>query len=207
MSNDKNDKDDGYEPVVGFSVPIKRVLGHEERPKNPDGSRSGSLFMTIEGCSFKDGALQGSAAVTVGAPSVVINVLGENHDYLTSSRTSSRYIVSAHDIVQVAINAHKARMAKDKPSDDSGSSGLADPKTISALRRISRMVWTEVGKARNPFLSGTMYGGRNNRRIDEKFAAWNVTQVELGRALFNVVINDETPDLGLINRALDFLES
>lgn len=40
MSSEGDDKDDGYEAVVGFSVPIRRVLGHEERPENPDGSRT-----------------------------------------------------------------------------------------------------------------------------------------------------------------------
>jgi hypothetical protein len=196
MSDKKDDEDDGFEAVVGFSVPIKRVLGHEERPENPDGSRTGSLFMTLEGCTFKEGELHGSVAATVGAPSVVIEVEGKDRDYLTTSRTSSRYIVSAHDIVQAAVNAHKARMA-----------GTVTPDVNSVLRRLARMVWIQVGKARNPLFDQMISSGRNDRDVNERFGTWNTTQVELGRALYRVVFEGAEPGLELINRALDFLES
>lgn len=189
-------KDDGCEAVVGFSVPIKRVLGHEERPENPDGSRTGSLFMTLEGCTFEEGELRGSAAATVGAPSVVVEIAREERDYLTTSRTSSRYVVSAHDIVQTAVDAHKARMA-----------GMVTPDVNGVLRRLARMVWIQVGKVCNPLLGQVMSSGRNDRAVNDRFAAWNTTQVELGRALYRVVFEGAEPDLGLINRALDFLES
>lgn len=237
-----DDKDDGYKPVVGFSVPLQRVLGHEEVPENPDGSRTGSLFMTIEGCTFSVDGLKVRAAATVGAPSVVVEIIGADRDYLTSSKSSSRYIVSAHDIVQVAIDAHKARMAKDAPVDNraldaaqveteaglkyharrwnTGHSSTADlehaaiefAKTVDSgaaatLRRMARLVWIQVGKARNPLLHQVMSSGMNDRQVNERFSAWNTTQVELGRALFHVVFNDGTPDLGLIKRALDFIES
>lgn len=228
-----DDKDDGYEPVAGFSVPIKRVLGHEERPENPDGSRSGSLFMTIGGCTFNVDGLKGSVAATVGTPTVVVEIVGADRDYLTSSKTSSRFIVSAHDIAEVAINAHKARMGTAAPVDG-GSSMLefharrwntghsstadlehaavefakaADPGSVKVLRRLARLVWIQVGKARNPLLDQVMSSGMNDRLVNERHATWNSTQVEFGRALFRVVFNNGAPDLGLINRALDFLES
>lgn len=234
MSDDKNDKNKGYEPVVGFSIPIKRVLGHDEVPENPDGSRTGSLFMTIEGCTFSVDGLKGNAAACAGAPIVVVEIIGADRDYLTSSKSSSRFIVTAHDIVQVAINAHKARMTKDEPSGDAGSGGLqfhaqrwntghsstadlehaaiefaksADPGSVETLRRLARLVWVRVGKARNPLLDQVMSSGMNDLLVNERFAAWNTTQVELGRALFHVVFNDGAPDLGLIKRALDFIES
>lgn len=230
MSDKNDDKDDGYETVAGFSIPIKRVLGLEERPENPDGSRTGSLFMTLEGRTFKEGELHGSAAVTVGAPTVVVEIVGADRDYLTSSKTSSRFVVRAHDIVQVVINAHKARMGKVEP----GSGGLqfharrwntehsstedlecaaieyarvADPRLTDTLRRLARLVWIQVGKVRNPLLDQVISSGRNDHDVNERFATWNTTQVELGRALFHVVFDSSEPDLGLINKALDFLES
>lgn len=199
----KDDKDDGYEPVVGFSVPLKRVLGHDERPENPDGSRTGSLFMTLEGCTFEHDGVQGSAAATVGAPTVVVEVIDGKRDYLTKSRSSSRFIVDAHDIVQVAVNAHKARMSRtgsdpnDKPDD---------PSMDKVLRRLTRLVWIMVGKAQNPLLHQVMSCSQSDRLLKES-AAWSATQVELGRAMFRIVFHDEPPDLALINRALDFVGS
>ncbi len=238
MSDDKND---GYEPVVGFSIPFRRVLGHEERPENSDGSRSGSLFMTIEGCTFKNGNRQGSAAATVGAPSVVVEVIEGDRDYLTSSKSSSRFIVDVHDIVQVALDAHEARMLGAAPVLDTvehwkqvavrldnekhaamdevtrcstiALENARERDTLRAqmnpvvLQRLARLVWIRVGKARNPLLDQAMSSGQSDLLVNERFAAWNVAQLELGRALFNVVFNDGAPDLGLINRALDFLES
>lgn len=106
---DKDDDDEGYESVVGLSVPFKRVLDIDERPVNPDGSRTGSMFMTIEGCTFTHEGCRGSAAATVGAPSVVVEV--------SSDGVESRYIVDAHDIVQAAIKAHKARCASTSPKE------------------------------------------------------------------------------------------
>lgn len=194
MSDDN--KNDGYELAVGFSVPMKRVLGHDERPENPDGSRTGSLFMTIDGCTFKDGSLEGSAAATVGAPTVVVEIVEGVRDYLTSSKSSSRYVVSAHDIVQAAVDAHRSRMA-----------GVVPPDADRVLRRLAQRVWIDVGKASNPLLNQVMSSGINDLQVNERFAAWNAAQVELGRALWRVVFHDEPPDLGLINRALDFLES
>lgn len=196
MASDDDNERGAYTPVIGFSIPFQRVLGHEERPENPDGSRSGSLFMTIEGCTFQHDGLKGSAAVTVGAPTVVVEIMGEERDHLTSSRTSSRYVVAAHDIVEVALNAHKARMA-----------GTVTPDVDAVLRRLARLVWTQVGKAQNPLLHQVMSSGLGDHHVRERFATWNSTQVELGRALFHVVFNNGKPDLGLINQALDFLES
>jgi hypothetical protein len=222
MSDD--DKDDGYALAVGFSVPIKRVLEIDERPENPDGSRTGSMFMTIEGCTFEDGGLKGSAAATVGAPTVVVEIV--------EGKSSSRFVVSAHDIVQVAINAHKARMGKAEPADGSGGlqfharrwntghsstadleraaiefARAADPNAVSALRRLARLVWIQIGRMQNPLLNQVMSSGQADAVVNERFAAWNSTQVELGRALFHIVFRDGAPDLALINRALDFLES
>lgn len=237
MSNDdkNDDQDDGYEAVLGFSVPIKRVLGHDERPENPDGSRTGSLFMTIEGCTFQDGDLKGSAAATVGAPTVVVEIVGKDRDYLTSSKASSRYVVSVHDVVKVAIDAHKARMATktkpDKSDEDkaagalkyiaqnwnTGHASTADllraaldyGKAVSGgsdvLKRLTRLVWIEVGKAHNPLLHQVM--SDHDPAVRERFSAWNTTQVELGRALMRVVFDHDAPDLALLKRALDFLES
>jgi hypothetical protein len=233
MSGKDDDKDDGYEAVVGFSVPLKRVLGSEERPENPDGSRTGSLFMTIEGCTFKEGGLHGSAAATVGAPTVVVEIVGEERDYLTSSRTSSRFVVDVHDIVETAVKAHKARMVPDavrcrysdcpeKHPEATGVEQVTCPRcrndlglpllgaslnSSDVLRRLARLVWIKVGKMKNPLIDQMISSGRNDRVVNEQFAAWGATQVALGRALFKIVCNDGEPDLGLINRALDFLES
>lgn len=99
---------EAYVPVTGFSIPFKRVLEAEERPANPDGSRSGSLFMTIEGCSYEDKEhkVSGGAAATCGAPNVVITVKSEDG-------RSSQYLVEAREIITAAIEAHLAR--KDWP--------------------------------------------------------------------------------------------
>ena len=106
MSNE-DDERSAYVPVPGFSIPLERVLDIEERPVNPDGSRSGSMFLTIDGCTFTGDDIEGDAASTCGAPSVVVTVRGPG-------KRESRYMVSAKAIIKVAIEAHKAR--KDWPA-------------------------------------------------------------------------------------------
>lgn len=106
MSDDDDEKDDAsYEAVPGFAVPIKRVREMDERPANPDGSRTGSMFMTLPGCTFDHNGVKGYAAASVGAPSVIIEV-GDHLD------GGSRYIVDVRDMIQAALNAHAARVAK-----------------------------------------------------------------------------------------------
>lgn len=104
MSEDEDeDEDDSYEAVPGFTIPIKRVREIEEMPENPDGSRTGSMFMTIHGCTFDHDGVKGSAAASVGAPSVIIEV----GDHL---KGGSRYVVDVRDMIRAATAAHAARM-------------------------------------------------------------------------------------------------
>lgn len=90
---------------------------------------------------------------------------------------------------------------------DKGIEDTPEENAWYGVRRLARLVWVRVGKARNPLLDQVMSSGMNDLLVNERFAAWNTTQVELGRALFHVVFNDGAPDLGLIKRALDFIES
>lgn len=106
MSDDDDDERSSYVAVPGFSIPFERVLEVEERPVNSDGSRTGSMFLTIDGCTFIGDGCKGDICATVGAPSVVITVKGPKGK-------ASRYLVSAKSMVEVAIKAHKAR--KDWP--------------------------------------------------------------------------------------------
>jgi hypothetical protein len=103
MSNDHEKDDDAYEAVAGFMIPFKRVRETDERPENPDGSRTGSLFMTMPGCTFDDDGIKGSAAACLGAPSVIIEI----GDHLEGG---SRYAVDVRDMIRAAIAAHKARV-------------------------------------------------------------------------------------------------
>lgn len=110
---DKDDDDGAYTPVVGFFVPIKRVLGMDERPESADGTRHGSMFLTMEGCTFECDGIKGDAAGCVGAPSVVISI----GDADSSVERGNRYIVDIKDMIETAITAHKAREAGASPSD------------------------------------------------------------------------------------------
>lgn len=104
--DDDDDERSSYVPVPGFSIPFERVLDAEERPVNPDGSRTGSMFLTIEGCTFMHDGITGDAASTCGAPNVVVTVRGPG-------KRESRYLISAEDMIKTAVLAHKAR--KDWP--------------------------------------------------------------------------------------------
>lgn len=74
-----------------------------------------------------------------------------------------------------------------------------------ALRRITRLLWIQVGGARNPLLTQVLSSEQSDTEVNAKYVAWNTEQVELGRALFQVVLRQGAVDLALINRALDFL--
>lgn len=102
MTQKDDDDDDHYEPVTGFTIPFKRVLEPEERPANPDGSRSGSMFMTIGGCTFDHNGVKGSAAASIGAPTVIIEIGDHLHG-------GSRFVVDVRDMICATIAAHKAR--------------------------------------------------------------------------------------------------
>ena len=102
MADDDEDDLGSSVPVPGFSIPFERVLDAEERPVNPDGSRTGSMFLTIDGCTFTDDDVEGDAASTCGAPNVVVTVRGPD-------KRKSQYMVSAKAIIRAAIEAHKAR--------------------------------------------------------------------------------------------------
>jgi hypothetical protein len=105
LSEDKDEVDGAYEAVAGFTIPFKRVLEHDERPANPDGSRIGSLFMTIEGCTFDHNGVKGSAAACLGAPTVIVEV----GDHM---KGGSRFAVDVRDMIKAAIAAHAARVGK-----------------------------------------------------------------------------------------------
>ena len=75
------------------------------------------------------------------------------------------------------------------------------------LRRLTQLVWIKLGKARNPLLNQVMSCSSADDVVVARFTAWNTTRLELGRALFHVVFRDVSPDLGLIKKALDFLDS
>ncbi len=111
MSKDDDDETGAYVAVPGFSIPFERVLDAKERPVNADGSRTGSMFLTIDGCTFtgegENAGIKGDATSTCGAPNVVVTVRGPG-------KRESVYIVSAKDMIKVAIEAHKAR--KDWPN-------------------------------------------------------------------------------------------
>lgn len=112
MSDEDDDEEDldAYEAVPGFTIPIKRVREIDEMPENPDGSRTGSMFMTIEGCTFDHGGVKGFAAASVGAPTVIVEV-GNHLD------GGSRYIVDVRDMIRAATAAHVARISG-KPNAD-----------------------------------------------------------------------------------------
>lgn len=73
------------------------------------------------------------------------------------------------------------------------------------LRRLARLVWVEIGKARNPWaevaVSADSYGEHTAR-----WNNWNRTQLELGRELYAVVFRDVVPTEDLLSRAMDFLD-
>lgn len=99
MSDDDDEKDDdSYGMVPGFTIPIKRVRSIDEMPESPDGTRTGSMFMTTHGCTFDHDGVKGSVSICIGAPSVIIEA-GE-----------SQYIVDVRDMIRAATAAHKARI-------------------------------------------------------------------------------------------------
>lgn len=76
---------------------------------------------------------------------------------------------------------------------------------VGTLRRLTRRVWIDVNKAKNPwFLAATSadsYGEHTSR-----WDRWNKVQLELCRELFAAVFRDVEPTEDLLSRALDFLD-
>lgn len=77
--------------------------------------------------------------------------------------------------------------------------------TTATLRGLARLVWINVGKARNPWFevaSSAGSYGEDTARWDR----WNKLQLELCRELFGVVFREADPTEDLLSQALDFLD-
>lgn len=96
----------------------------------------------------------------------------------------------------------------DKPMDFRGRDAAdADGYPVRVqpemLRELMKLVWTRIGKMRNPWTHAAM--SSSDPTVTKSVTNWYQTQIELGRAMFAVVCGGETATEKLLRRGLDFL--
>lgn len=73
------------------------------------------------------------------------------------------------------------------------------------LRKLSRLVWIQIGNSRNPWFASAM-SSSSDPTPGKLWSNWNQTQLELCQALHPVVFDNAEPDEQLVEKALAFLE-
>lgn len=73
----------------------------------------------------------------------------------------------------------------------------------ATLMRLTKLLWQRVARAKNPWCDA-MYAGLPGYR--ERWEAASAEQIEVTRAMFDVVFNGAPATEALLSRALDFLD-
>lgn len=69
--------------------------------------------------------------------------------------------------------------------------------------RVTKKLWSEIAREQNPFIDAAC------SRIDgfaELYSTWNNRHIALLREMHDVAFGEQPPTVGLIGRAMDFLE-
>lgn len=74
-----------------------------------------------------------------------------------------------------------------------------------SMRRLTRLVWTELGKKQNPWLTSAA-SSTADKVTYMRWYQWHQTHISLLREMFEVVFGTRLPSEDLFKRALDFLE-
>lgn len=76
---------------------------------------------------------------------------------------------------------------------------------LDTRRRLAKLLWVQLAAAKNPWFDGAA-SETKEAVLYRKWSDWNLSQMALCQALFDVGFKGAPPDEDLLRRALDFLD-